>query len=454
VIIAPARDAPLDRETEVIDVVRDIQEGLARVGVRSALLHQPARIEEHDVDLAVDGVWRRVWPAITSAAAAHGYRPVLETEYDVGDARCVVLVRTYRGEASRVALDTCADTRGIGMYAVPMGPLLDHAVASSGIRHADAAWGPAYVFAKHVWKRTVASAALDRAALGARTNTSAFEDAAAHIFGRRRARQIAERVRARGRYLSESDLPSLLRGIHVHRVLHDPTLPLRVVRRWISRVLAPNGMWIVICGVDGSGKSTIASRLLRELVRVFPRNLHVHGSAGPLPRPGAWLRRPARDASRPHGADPHGRTLSALILLYLWLDHLLGYVGAIRPAIVRSGIVVTERGYDDLQIDPRRYRLDVPSRVVRALGKRLPRPDLAILLLGEPSILHQRKPELDVGEIERMQREWRLIARDLGERAVMIDAGQDEDSVMASALDAVVSARSAALHGRFRRGRG
>src|SRR4029450_4997532 len=77
VIIAPARDPALDRETEVIDVVRDIQESLARVGVRSALLHQPDPIEEHDVDLAVGGVWRRVWPAITSAAAAHGYRPVL-----------------------------------------------------------------------------------------------------------------------------------------------------------------------------------------------------------------------------------------------------------------------------------------------------------------------------------------------------------------------------------------
>src|SRR4029453_16608382 len=142
----------------------------------------------------------------------------------------------------------------------------------------------------------------------------------------------------------------------------------------MTRVLAPNGMWIVIYGVDGSGKSTIAPRLLRKLVRVFPRNLHVHGSAGPLPRPGAWLLRPARYASRPHGADPHGRTLSTLILFYLWLDHLLGYVGAIRPAIVRSGVVVTERGYDDLLIDPRRYRLDVPSRVVRALAQPPPPP--------------------------------------------------------------------------------
>lgn len=439
-----------ERDPRVIELVRAVQEHLARVGVRSALLHRPAgAVEEHDVDLAVEGPWARVWPAITSAAAAHGYRPMLETEYDVGDARCIVVVRTDRGDVSRLALDTCADTRGIGMYAVPMGPLLDRAVLSSGVRQADDAWGATYLFAKHVWKRIEDSPALDRAAMATRASASAFEDAAAHVFGRKRAVEIAERVRGGRRYLSEPDMPSLLRAIRIHRVLHGPTLPQRLVRRWVRRVLVPNGMWIVICGVDGSGKTTLASQLLDTFAHIFPRNLHVHGSAGPLPRPGAWLGRPARDASRPHAADPHGPTLSTLVLLYLWLDHLLGYVTAIRPTLVRGGIVVTERGYHDLRIDPRRYRLDVSRRLARTLGRLLPRPDLGILLLGEPSVLHRRKPELDQGQMEQMQEAWRSVRREVAKRVVAIDAGQDEDDLTASVVEVVVSARSAALHGRF-----
>jgi thymidylate kinase len=138
--------------------------------------------------------------------------------------------------------------------------------------------------------------------------------------------------------------------------------------------------------------------------------------------------------------------LSALALGYHWLDHALGYATRIRPALVRSAVVVMERGYHDLLVDPRRYRIDFPRGPIHALGRLLPKPDLTVLLLGDPTVLHQRKPELEPEEIARQIERWGSIAPRLG-RVAVVDAAGSPDDVMAKVLDAVLDARSATLAG-------
>jgi hypothetical protein len=69
--------------------------------------------------------------------------------------------------------------------------------------------------------------------------------------------------------------------------------------------------------------------------------------------------------------------------------------------------VVTERGWWDLAVDPRRYRLDVPPLLVRALGVALPHPDVAFVLEAPAEVVRGRKAELPVEELDRQRLAWR-----------------------------------------------
>jgi len=139
-----------------------------------------------------------------------------------------------------------------------------------------------------------------------------------------------------------------------------------------------------------------------------------------------------------------------LLLLYHWLDHAIGYMTKIRPMLVRSGLVVMDRGFFDLLVDPRRYRLEVSPHIVRLLGRLLPGPDLTILLLGDPTVLRTRKPELELKEIERQQEQWQALRGEIG-ATVLVDGTRRREEVSASVLNAVMACRSRAIRGVPRR---
>ena len=77
------------------------------------------------------------------------------------------------------------------------------------------------------------------------------------------------------------------------------------------------------------------------------------------------------------------------------------------PDRIRSSLIIMERGWWDVAVDPQRYRLSAPPWLVRALGTLLRRPDLVVVLWAPPDLLFSRKPELSPSEIERQSSAWR-----------------------------------------------
>ena len=96
----------------------------------------------------------------------------------------------------------------------------------------------------------------------------------------------------------------------------------------------------------------------------------------------------------PHGEAPHPWWLSPLKIPYYLLDYGLGYLFKVRPRLVRSTVVLFDRYYDDLLVDPRRYRYGGPMKFARLARIFLPKPDLVLILDVNEEVLLARKREV------------------------------------------------------------
>jgi thymidylate kinase len=159
------------------------------------------------------------------------------------------------------------------------------------------------------------------------------------------------------------------------------------------------GLWVAVFGPDGAGKSAAIQRLTQELSLCFRGIERFHF------RP--MFRRRWQDSSPvtdPHGKPPRGFLLSMFKLLYWLADYWYGYLAIIRPALLNSTLVLFDRYYHDVLVDPQRYRLPVSTLwFAKFLARLIPPPDLCILLDVPAELLQQRKPEVTCAESRRQR---------------------------------------------------
>jgi hypothetical protein len=377
-----------------------------------------------DVDTAVSRL-DPLWPLRLSAQ----WRLCGSIHYDV-TGWCWILERDQRV----LALDTLEDPRGIGRLGFPSLLALNgtETLAPSAAR-------AAYLTAKRLQKNVRDKARWKHVGALARRDPAAYRAALEPILGRRLAGRISRSVLG-GAY-PNGFLWSRARLQQRVRRFRSPgraiVLPTRRLGRVLERIVRPAGLHVLIVGPDGAGKTTLAASLPDACEGLFRRDLRQHTRPKILPRPGALLKREARDWSNPHEAPPHGRVASSVLLLYYWLDFVLGGWVRIWPVRVRSGLVVVERGWWDLAVDPRRYRLQVRRWAVRALARLLPRPDIAFVLEAPAALMRQRKIELPEDEMSRQSRAWREVLPGRVRQA-HLDSSRSPEAVVRAARDEIV----------------
>ena len=205
--------------------------------------------------------------------------------------------------------------------------------------------------------------------------------------------------------------PFLLRARRIRTPRRAAILFLRSFERLAERLRQPTGLIVAIVGPDGAGKSTLARTLVDSCVVYFWKTKQIHWRPGLLPRLGALIGSRGSDPERPHDSVPHSPIVSIAVLLYYWLDFVLGSWLMLKPLRVRSALVVLERGWWDMFVDPRRYRLQVPESLTALLGRLLPKPDITFVLDAPAPVLLQRKREVPIIELERQADVWRVLAR-------------------------------------------
>jgi thymidylate kinase len=193
---------------------------------------------------------------------------------------------------------------------------------------------------------------------------------------------------------------------------------------------------VLVVGPDGAGKSTLVSELAERAGALGVEVTQAHW------RP-ALIRRGSGDGGPvldPHRQPPRGALSTVVRLLLFVADFAVGLVGPWRTA-ARDGLLVVERGWLDMAVDPRRYRLPRwAARVVEALGGVFARADVTVLLSGDAATLDARVGEIGVAETARQIERWRELAPRWGGRVVEIDTTSDGPGIVADRAWAVVSA--------------
>lgn len=213
----------------------------------------------------------------------------------------------------------------------------------------------------------------------------------------------------------------------------SPMAWLREQFRRLAAWLRPSGLMIACLGPEGSGKGNVIRALTEHPLATFP---HVHSMAL---RPG--LMRPATVSDKdtpPRPREPRGNLAIVAKLLMFVADYWLGYWLQIRPKLVRSTLVVSNRYYDDMLVNPRRYRMDRPRILTRVLLPWIPRPELWLVFDIPSELLQTRQKEAVADEEAARQRgEYRRVLRPR-EDVVVLDASSPLEEVVAQAERAIV----------------
>lgn len=134
----------------------------------------------------------------------------------------------------------------------------------------------------------------------------------------------------------------------------------------------------------------------------------------------------------PHGKPPRGALLS-LVKIWIWLFEEW-YAHFFREK--KETVLVCDRYYHDLLVDPMRYRFGAPIWTAHLVGKLMPRPKLWILLNAPADVLQSRKQEVLPEETARQCQAYLAFVRKQRKHAI-IDAAQSLDKVIAAVENAI-----------------
>ena len=286
------------------------------------------------------------------------------------------------------------------------------------------------------------------------SDESEFRRVGELAFGVRRTDLLLERVRR----LELAPDPAETRRLRLALIVRaGGRSPARVVTgftrellRISKRARRPSGVFLVMLGPDGSGKSSISMTLSDRLEDRLGSDGSMHFHWKPFR---ALDQRDPGPVSAPHAQPVRSRGASRAFQLFHWLEFLFGSWLTIQPKVIRGLPVIGERYYLDVWLDPVRYRLDPGRRteVPELYGVR--RPDLILCLTAPAEILQNRKKEVPITETRRQLHALQSFAES-EKSARIIDVDKPFEDVLYSCEIAVLEYLAQRDRGREVRTRG
>jgi hypothetical protein len=139
---------------------------------------------------------------------------------------------------------------------------------------------------------------------------------------------------------------------------------------------------------------------------------------------------------------------ASLVRAGYWLAfQTIGQIG-LRIALARSTLVLYDRHFVDVLVDPARYRYGGPMWLMRLVWRLIPRPDLILLLDAPAEVLQARKQEVPFAVTARQRNAYAALVRTLP-NGRFVNAAQPFEAVANDAIDMILDNVAARTNRRF-----
>jgi len=260
-----------------------------------------------------------------------------------------------------------------------------------------------------------------------------LQDELEHLFGKYFAKRINNALESKQLRDLQNEYGRIKRSCLRNVFRKEPFRSIWSYLTWfkdqIRSFLFPSGLFIVLIGPDGSGKSTLSNSLRNELeYQLFNRVRYYHGHFEILPRLRSVMtklkgkkRHGDTDEKGPILVKPHSPFKASLYILYYGLDYFLGLFTS-RFFRSKNDLVLFDRYFYDYEMQP--IWKNTPKWLLKFVNFFVPKPDLYVFLLANPEDIHNRKPELSVEQIKYQQKVMGKLMERLNPY-IVIDTSQD-----------------------------
>lgn len=226
------------------------------------------------------------------------------------------------------------------------------------------------------------------------------------------------------RYLIKK-LPLIRRSLILKKLSTQPFISIKAIaNHYIAEIIirfTPRYLdTICLLGPDGSGKSSVISEVSQRLKFTTKQITCKHL------KPQVLGKKTEKVVTNPHAKPPRSKTVSTMkilswLLLY-WFDHFL-------HGHKNCALIIWDRYYHDLLVDPMRYRYGGSLRIANIIAKLVPQPDIFILLDAPATILQARKQEVSFEETARQRESYIELINRL-ENGFIVDTSQNIKKVV------------------------
>ena len=404
--------------------------------VRYCVLHSwadlPHRLSS-DLDIAVHPHDRNGLVAVIGDLRAAGFPPIQIFDYSPG-AHYFVFAWNATEKPGFACVDVLFEHWRSGLQAATLGQITASRQRERGFWVSAPHIEFSYLLAKRTWKGVISA-----------PQTRRIKELA-HSLGPQRAKEIIGETFLepwRGRVLAgcmEGNLACVLSEVRrIPWLTSAVSQPLNLARflardafRRVQRWVNPTGLLVAVLGTDGTGKSTPIGHLQSQLAPAFRRVKRLH-----------WAPRvviPLRDAAKhtnPHSKPIRGRLLSSCFLMAVVIDYWLGFLFSLGRCRARSHLILFDRYFHDVLVDPRRYRYGGPRWLAFSMARFIPRPDLVLILDANERVIAGRKAELPLHEILRQRRAYMDLQFPSAVK-IAVNTETDEDATQSYVSGAIV----------------
>ncbi len=210
----------------------------------------------------------------------------------------------------------------------------------------------------------------------------------------------------------------------------------RVCRRFLQ-FTGIGGVFIAIVGPDGVGKSTLTSRLQKQVKELRQSSTCVY--MGPWGQSILPVSKFVRLLGTP--GTPSQRLRVPLIPQFRWffylviltVEFLVRHTVRVIPARRNYPIVFSDRYFYDVGVGYKKHAIGQCQSLRQLFCRLLLHPDLTIFLLAKPGTVTSRKDELNELEAAAFNRAYHAIAQQLD--IVIVESDEQSDKVVERVLE-------------------